>query len=115
MARIVANIKAFARQGDFERRPMLATAPLEAAIELLDSQLRQHGVSLARRYDPEHTDLALCADANTLQQIFINLLSNARDALDEASKAQLGRRKVVRVGIRCSTRSKIRATASAMR
>jgi two-component system NtrC family sensor kinase len=80
MVKLLSTIREFARASGTEMSPLDINKPLEAALLLFSEQLRLHniviGKNLARALPPVR------GNANQLQQVFINLLANARDALD---------------------------------
>src|SRR3546814_13589397 len=56
---------------------------IHAVIQLMDPDLKQQGILLTSGVRP--ADLAITADAEQLQMVLINLVKNARDALDGTS------------------------------
>lgn len=83
MGHIVDNVRTFARQSSFARRPVPPADALDDALELVSEQIKQHGIQLDVAIE---RDLPrVLADTERLAQVFVNLLSNARDALDELS------------------------------
>jgi len=80
-ARVVRSFMAIARQNKAEKR-IVALAPLlDSALELLAYGLRSNGVALYRDY--EETMPEVFVDPDQLQQIFVNLIVNANQALQE--------------------------------
>ncbi len=79
MERIAVNMRNLARQEGFRAAEVPASAPLDAALELLSAQLRKRGIAVHLTV-AEHVP-AVRADESQLQQVFVNLLANARDAL----------------------------------
>jgi signal transduction histidine kinase len=80
MTKIVNNLRTFARQSKFEYAETDVNQPIDDALMLLGEQLRSHNIKVKR-------DLAdnlpkVIADANQLEQVFLNLVSNAKDAID---------------------------------
>jgi signal transduction histidine kinase len=80
MGGLLDNVRLLARTGELELRPLDATAPLEDALLLVGEQLRNRGVSC--RWSKRSVLPPVQGDRMRLQQVFLNLLLNARDALD---------------------------------
>jgi two-component system NtrC family sensor kinase len=93
--RIVQNLLSFSRQHKPERVPVQINQALEETLALRDYDLRMHNVRV-------HLDLAenlpvTSADPHQLQQVFLNLVNNAVDAvLEQSNDGDLW----VRTGIR---------------
>jgi C4-dicarboxylate-specific signal transduction histidine kinase len=79
MAKIVDAIRTFARNTPMQRRPVPALAPLEDALRLFEDIFRTEGIVLERELEARM--LYMSADHDRLQQVFVNLLANARDAI----------------------------------
>lgn len=80
MTTIVNMVRDFAHAAGTERVLLDVNKPLEDALMLFSEQLRLHHIVVEK-------DLAqglpqVIGNANQLQQVFINLITNARDALD---------------------------------
>jgi two-component system NtrC family sensor kinase len=81
--KIVQNLLSFSRQHKPERVPVRLNQVLEDTLALRDYDLRMSHIRL-------HLDLAenlpsVAADPHQLQQVFLNLVNNAVDAILEAS------------------------------
>jgi two-component system NtrC family sensor kinase len=77
--RIVQNLLSFARQHKPERRPVQLNQILEDTLALREYDLRANNITLHREFAD---DLPLIsADAHQLQQVFLNILNNAVDAV----------------------------------
>jgi hypothetical protein len=85
---IVGNLLNFSRTGGAtEFAEVDLNRVLEDTLQLLEPQLRNSRVELARRYEPELPPVY--GNAGKLQQVFTNLLLNARDALPDGGTVTL--------------------------
>lgn len=80
IANLVDGIKGHAKGGDHERRACLLREPVGDALRLLEHRLKKGG-TVHNEVGPE---VRLVGDRQQLSQVFINLLGNALDAMDEA-------------------------------
>jgi two-component system NtrC family sensor kinase len=78
-SRIVRNFLALARQYPPEMTPVSLNAIATDTLELLGYQLRVESIEVETRLDPELPPLA--GDAHRLQQVLVNLVTNAYQAL----------------------------------
>ncbi len=78
--RIVDHLKEFSRQTKPEFQPIDINQPLENALLITGQQLLDHGISIARNLGADLPKII--GDPNQLEQVFLNLLSNAKDAMD---------------------------------
>lgn len=83
MGRITANLRSFARRGDDHGHANLTHA-VDAALQLLDSRIEASGAQVHR----EFSDADLRIDQTRLEQILINLIGNALDAMHGQSAPQ---------------------------
>jgi PAS domain S-box-containing protein len=84
VARIAQGLLSFARQSPGERAPVDVNHVVEETLLLLDRQIAKSGITLRRKLAP---GLPLVrGDGNALQQVVLNLLTNARDALPEGGE-----------------------------
>ena len=82
-ARIVQSFLAMARQKLPEYKSVNINDQVRSAVELTEYQLRAATVSLDLRLDADLPDIE--ADPDQLHQVIANLLTNARQALEEVS------------------------------
>jgi two-component system NtrC family sensor kinase len=79
---IVQDLLSFARQRPAQREPMQVNAILRQTIKLRSYDFASHGVQVVEEFD-ENLAPTL-GDAQQLQQVFLNILNNAYDAIQES-------------------------------
>ncbi len=82
MEKIINDLRILSRDTSKEEMiPVNMVEVVESALQLLGTQLKVHGITVIKNYlqDPCMT----LGHFNRLEQVVINLLTNARDALDE--------------------------------
>src|SRR5471032_3377837 len=84
MGRITASLRAFARRGDDKGQAALGKA-VEAALQLLAGRLDNFPLKLNQHFD----DVALMIDQTRLEQILVNLIGNALDAMKAQPSPEL--------------------------
>ena len=80
-SRIVQNLLTFARQHKSEKGPTQINQVLDDTLELRGYELRVRGIDVRREYDESLPDTM--ADAHQLQQVFLNLITNAEQAMEQ--------------------------------
>jgi signal transduction histidine kinase len=87
MSQIIQHLRAFSRKPREEFEPVSLNDVAQNALILLREQLRQRGITLIENYAPDLPPVL--GEANSLEQIVINLLTNARDALESHPDGQI--------------------------
>ena len=80
-AKIINHMRQFGRKSDIGMQKVLVNKTLQKAMDILGQQLKVRGIAVAWNL-AENLPLIM-ADPDRLEQVFINLLINARDAVDE--------------------------------
>lgn len=84
--KIINHMRQFGRKSDMIVAPVQLNEVIEAAFEILGQQLKVRGIEVKWDLQP---DLPLVrADADRLEQVFINLIINARDAIEERQESE---------------------------
>jgi two-component system, NtrC family, sensor kinase len=78
--KIVHNLLSFARQHPPERKLINLHTALDEVLDIMAYELRTGNVTIVREFAPNLP--AIMADVHQLQQVFINILSNARQAIE---------------------------------
>ncbi|MBW2598768.1 MAG: PAS domain S-box protein, partial [Deltaproteobacteria bacterium] len=94
-AQTIKHMKDFVRKSDVKGDKTDINAPIRDIFKILGQQLTVHGIGvdldLAEGLPP------VFADHNRLEQVFMNLVNNARDALDESGQRGEKDRKMLRI------------------
>jgi PAS domain S-box-containing protein len=78
---VIKHVRDFARQSEPVRSRVNINDPINDVFKVLGHQLKVHDVEVELDLDPDVPDIM--AEHNRLEQVFINLVSNAIDAMDE--------------------------------
>ncbi len=81
---IVQNLLSFARQMPAQREPAQVNTILKQTMKLRAYDLENHGVELTEKYAVELP--MVIGDPHQLQQVFLNILNNAYDAVQETRR-----------------------------
>ena len=82
-ANIINHMRQFARKSDLSLEKVQVNDVLKSAFDIFSQQLKVRGIEVA--WDIDGTLPKILADPGRLEQVFINLLLNARDAIEEKS------------------------------
>jgi two-component system NtrC family sensor kinase len=81
---IVQNLLSFARQMPPQRNPVQLNLILRRTIQLRSYDFNSHGVDVIEHLDEDLPEVV--GDAHQLQQVFLNILNNAYDAVREVGR-----------------------------
>ena len=87
MARIMRNLRTFARREDEEIVPVNLSSVIDDSLALLDQRMTQMDVRLTRALP--HTDVWVHGGPVRLQQVMVNIVANALDAMEDAASREL--------------------------
>ncbi|MFC2172094.1 PAS domain S-box protein [Acidobacteriota bacterium] len=91
MVHIIEHVRMFAREaGKPVRRPMQVNKAIRSATEMIETQFISRGIQL--RCDLEDNLPFVLANPYSVEEVIINLLINARDALEETRRIEGGAR-----------------------
>lgn len=82
--RIVEHLREFSRQTEPEFRELDINYPIENALMITEQQLINHNMLIKKKLAQNLPKIM--GDSNQLEQVFLNLISNARDAMDEVTR-----------------------------
>ncbi|MFH1934106.1 MAG: PAS domain S-box protein [Pseudomonadota bacterium] len=97
--RIITHMRTFARQRE-ECEQVKPEQPLNNAFAIFSEQFRMHSISISSKIE-ENLPL-IEVDPNQLEQVFINILTNARQVLDERGEESKRERKGFQKQLICS-------------
>src|SRR4051794_32745021 len=81
---IISHLRTFGRAAPFSQDPVLLRQVIEQAVSLTQEQLRLRDIQVSVDLGPE--ELVVLGSPVQLEQVFINLLTNARDAMADAPR-----------------------------
>jgi histidine kinase len=84
--KIINHMRQFGRKSAITLEKVQVNTVLKKALEILGQQLKVRGIEVI--WDLEDDLPLIMADSDRLEQVFINLLINARDAIDERWQSQ---------------------------
>ena len=119
MTRITRQLKSFARKAETVQAPVSLAAAVNGARQLLEHRLQAEQVTLSLEVSEA---LRVRCEPNRLEQVLVNLLTNAMDAMQDAPLRQLrisaareGKGHDARIWVRISDTGKGMAAASLQR
>ncbi len=81
IALIIKNLLSFARESENENEPVEMVQVIQDSLSLVEHQLKKDGIKITTEYSPK--PCGILGNFRQLQQVILNLLSNARFALNE--------------------------------
>ena len=84
MSKVIQHIRTFARQDTLQFVEVDVNETIDSALSLVGEQLRLHEIEVLRELSPALPGIV--GEPYQLEQVWINLIANARDALDEKEK-----------------------------
>ncbi|WP_430735363.1 PAS domain S-box protein [Halodesulfovibrio aestuarii] len=81
-SQIIDHMRAFGRQSDLVLERVNLNSVIESSVGMFISQLTLRGITVDKKFKENLPEIL--GVANRLEQVFINLLLNARDAIEEA-------------------------------
>ncbi len=81
ISKLITHLRTFARQSENTREAVSVNDPLTDTFKLIGQQLKNRNIKINASLDKNLEPIF--ADHNKLEQIFINIIGNARDALDD--------------------------------
>ncbi len=83
-SKIINHMREFGRKSEVSGEKVNVNGPIEKALDFFGQQLRLRGIEL--RTDLDENLPSVFADSNRLEQVFVNILINARDSVEEKSR-----------------------------
>ncbi len=79
--KIIHHMRQFARKSEIKLARTNVNDVLQRTFEMFNQQLKIHGIDVV--WDKDETLPEILADSDRLEQVFINLVINAKDAIEE--------------------------------
>lgn len=103
-SKIINHMRQFARKSDQTLERVQVNQVMENALDIFSQQLKVRGIEVVREMAEDLPPVM--ADAGRLEQVFINLLLNARDAIEEKAAARPGAEVERRIILRSALRDR---------
>jgi PAS domain S-box-containing protein len=87
MGKLVGNLLQFSRRSHPQISTLYVREEIDRSLELVEYHLRSHGIQVTREYPAGL--YAIQADRQQLRQVFLNLLTNASDALTQGGQIKV--------------------------
>lgn len=84
---IISHLRTFGRVAPVSLEPVDVDEVIERSLSLVQEQLKIRGIDVEFKLFPD--ELIVLANPIQLEQVFINLLTNARDALEDAKTKKI--------------------------
>jgi C4-dicarboxylate-specific signal transduction histidine kinase len=84
---IITHLRTFGRAAPVSLEPVAVQEVIDRALSLVQEQLRLRQISITLEFLPESP--VVLGNAIQLEQVFINLLTNARDALEASERKEI--------------------------
>jgi two-component system NtrC family sensor kinase len=91
-SKIIKGLLGFARKGAHEKIQINVNALLDGTLAMVRNQAKFHNIQL--KIDLPETIPAVVADPNQLQQVFLNMLTNAVDAMNDVGIISIATRRI---------------------
>jgi len=86
MMNIINHLRTFSRQSKAEHYALNVNQVIEESFLMVGEQLRLRNIEIKKTLDPALPKIK--GDTNQLEQVFLNLITNARDAITEKNQDQ---------------------------
>jgi len=103
MARIIQHIRTFARQDTLKFIQVDVNETIDSALSLLGEQLRLHEIEVVQDLSDDLPQIV--GEPYQLEQVWINLIANARDAADEKGEQIADYQKSLQISTTCNSES----------
>ncbi len=100
-AKIINHMREFARKTEIRLEPVQVNEVMEKAIDMFHQQLKVRGIEVC--WDVDDQLPLIMADGDRLEQVFINLLVNARDAIEARAQSTKESRVPKRITLKTRT------------
>jgi C4-dicarboxylate-specific signal transduction histidine kinase len=84
---IITHLRTFGRAASVSYEPVVISQVIQNAVSLIQEQLRIRQISIRLQLPPE--EVVVIGNSIQLEQVFLNLLTNARDAVNDMPQKEI--------------------------
>ena len=84
IAKIINHLRDFSRQSRLDFKQIDIIEPIENALMITGQQLLNHSIRVVKDFQPDLPQIR--GDSTQLEQVFLNLIANAKDAMETAAR-----------------------------
>jgi len=99
-SKIINHMREFGRKSDVDREKVQVNTVLKRAVDFFHQQLKLREIEVVQNLSEGLPEIL--ADPNRLEQVFVNLLINARDAIEKNEERQEGKEQEKRITLKTS-------------
>lgn len=88
MMNIINHLRSFSRESKTDFQPVNVNKIIEESFLMVNEQLRLHNIEVKKDLDSDLPEVK--GETNQLEQVFLNLITNAQDAILQKSKVRGG-------------------------
>ena len=104
-SKIINHMREFGRKSDVMREKVQVNTVLRRAVDFFHQQLKLREIHVVEDFSEDLPEIM--ADSNRLEQVFVNLLINARDAIEKKGEQEGGKDQAKRITLKTALKDEM--------